>query len=193
MDVIKMEPALDLLDIQLHDNTYELEGNDPLSEEGNLSHVDVTGMKTECVDKSYNFKSEIKVEDTTPVAISLPMVKTEVDEDFFDVDRVQREQKVEVSSEKDEVLTESIGVPASGGSIAQDEWQQTYGKELKCNVRGKWIFDAVGHKNHVLSDSSFAMFVERIVCSCVTLRDMHKYTEATTHSVVMYVERNYGI
>ncbi|XP_069690867.1 uncharacterized protein [Periplaneta americana] len=107
MDVIKMEPALDLLDIQLHDNTYELEGNDPLSEEGNLSHVDVTGMKTECVDKSYNFKSEIKVEDTTPVAISLPMVKTEVDEDFFDVDRVQREQKVEVSSEKDEVLTES--------------------------------------------------------------------------------------
>ncbi|KAJ4442361.1 hypothetical protein ANN_03947 [Periplaneta americana] len=29
-------------------------------------------------------------------------------EDFFDVDRVQREQKVEVSSEKDEVLTESI-------------------------------------------------------------------------------------
>ncbi|XP_069672616.1 uncharacterized protein [Periplaneta americana] len=107
MDVIKMEPALDLLDIQLHGNTYEMEENDPLSEEGNLSHLKVTGMKTECLDQSYDIKSEIKVEDT-PVPIGFPMVKSEVDEDLFDVDRVQQEQKVEVSSEEDEVLTERL-------------------------------------------------------------------------------------
>ncbi|KAJ4425856.1 hypothetical protein ANN_27482 [Periplaneta americana] len=37
-------------------------------------------MKTECVDPSYDIKSEIKVENTTPEPISFPMVKTEDDE-----------------------------------------------------------------------------------------------------------------
>ncbi|XP_069671291.1 zinc finger protein 239-like [Periplaneta americana] len=108
MDVIKLEPAVDLLDLQLHDSTYEMEENDPLSQEGNSSHLEVTDMKTECVDQSYDIKSEIKVEDTTPLPISFAMVKTEVDEDLLDVDRVQEEQKVEISSEEDEVLPESF-------------------------------------------------------------------------------------
>ncbi|XP_069670651.1 probable serine/threonine-protein kinase kinX isoform X4 [Periplaneta americana] len=73
-----MEPALDLLGSQLHDDTYEMEGNEPLSEERNLSHLEVSGMKTESVDQSYDQKSEMKVEDTTPVPINFPMVKSEV-------------------------------------------------------------------------------------------------------------------
>ncbi|XP_069670746.1 uncharacterized protein [Periplaneta americana] len=101
-----MEPAVELLGSQLHDNRYEMEGNKALSKEGNLSHLEVSGMKTECVDQSYDIKSEIKVEDATPVPISFPVVKSEVDEDLSDVDRVQQEQEVEVSSEEDEVLTE---------------------------------------------------------------------------------------
>ncbi|KAJ4425852.1 hypothetical protein ANN_27478 [Periplaneta americana] len=75
-------------------------------DEGNLSHLDVTDMKTECVDQSYDIKSEIKVEDPKLEPISFAMMKTEVDDDFLDVDRLQQEQKVKVSSEGDEVLTE---------------------------------------------------------------------------------------
>ncbi|XP_069669770.1 zinc finger protein 239-like [Periplaneta americana] len=88
--------------------TYKMEENRASSEEGNLSHLQVTGIKTECVDQSYDIKSEIKVEDITPVPITFPMVKTEVDEEFFDVDGVQHEQKVEIFSEEDEVFTESF-------------------------------------------------------------------------------------
>ncbi|XP_069670869.1 uncharacterized protein [Periplaneta americana] len=80
MDVIKLEPAtLDQLGLQLHDNTYEMSGNKALSQEGNLSHLKETGMKIECVDQSYDIKSEIKVEDITPEAIDFPVVKPEVE------------------------------------------------------------------------------------------------------------------
>ncbi|XP_069669266.1 uncharacterized protein [Periplaneta americana] len=102
MDLIVMEPEEDSLDLQ-HDNTYKIEDNKGSSEEGDLSHLEVTGMK---VDHSYEIKSEIKVEDT-PVPTSFAFVKCEVDEHLFDMDRVQQEQKMEVSSEDDEVLTES--------------------------------------------------------------------------------------
>ncbi|XP_069669295.1 zinc finger protein 454-like isoform X2 [Periplaneta americana] len=77
-------------------------------EEGNVSHLEVTCMKTECVDQSCDVKSEIKVHDTTPVPSSFSMVKSEVHENLFNVDRIQKEQKVKVSSEEDKVLTESI-------------------------------------------------------------------------------------
>ncbi|XP_069670072.1 uncharacterized protein [Periplaneta americana] len=103
MDVIKMEPDADPLGLEPQDDTYEIGDNNSLSEEGNLSHLEVTGMKTECVDHSWDLKSEIKVEDSP---VGLTTVKPEVDDDLFDVDRVQQEQKVEVSSEEDEVLTE---------------------------------------------------------------------------------------
>ncbi|XP_069671201.1 uncharacterized protein [Periplaneta americana] len=59
---------------------YKIEEIEASSEERNLSHLQVTDMKTECVDPSYDIKSEIKVEDTTPVPITFPMVKTEDDE-----------------------------------------------------------------------------------------------------------------
>ncbi|XP_069671868.1 uncharacterized protein [Periplaneta americana] len=110
MDVIKLEPAVDLLDLQLHDSTWEMEENDPLSEEGNSSHLEVTDMKTECVDQSYDVKPEIKVEDPTLEPFSFAAVKTEVDQDLLDVDRVQQELKAEVSSEDDEELTERKGI-----------------------------------------------------------------------------------
>ncbi|XP_069672829.1 uncharacterized protein [Periplaneta americana] len=107
IDLIKMESEVDPLDLQL-DNTYKLEENKSSSKEGNLSHLEVTGMKTECVDHSYEIKSEIKVEDT-PIPTSFVFVRCEVDEDVFDLGRVKQEQKVEVSSEEDEVFPDRIG------------------------------------------------------------------------------------
>ncbi|XP_069670269.1 uncharacterized protein PF3D7_1120000-like isoform X5 [Periplaneta americana] len=75
-------------------------------EEGKLSHLEATGMKAECMDDSCEVKSEIKVEDS-PVPMSFAFVKSEVDEDLSDVDRVQQELKEEVPLEEDEVFPES--------------------------------------------------------------------------------------
>ncbi|XP_069673239.1 uncharacterized protein [Periplaneta americana] len=103
LDSIKMEPEVDPLDLQ-HDNTYSLEDNKSSLEEGNLSHLEVTGMKASYVDQTYEIKSEIKVEDS-PLPVSIAFVKCEIDEDLLDVNK--QEQKAEVSSEEDEMLTES--------------------------------------------------------------------------------------
>ncbi|KAJ4425947.1 hypothetical protein ANN_27573 [Periplaneta americana] len=77
MDVIKMEPDADPLGLQPQGDTYEIGENNTLSEEGNSSHLEVAGMKTECVDYICDLKSEIKVEDT-PVSMPFAFVKTEV-------------------------------------------------------------------------------------------------------------------
>ncbi|KAJ4425667.1 hypothetical protein ANN_27863 [Periplaneta americana] len=120
MDLIKMKPEVDPLDIQAHDDTYEIEENKNSSEEGKLSHLEVTGMKAECVDHSYDIKTEIKVEDT-PVPTSFGFVKSEDEEEFFDLNRVQQERKVEVCSE-DELFRESIL-----GNVAKNVSQERTG------------------------------------------------------------------
>ncbi|XP_069670867.1 uncharacterized protein [Periplaneta americana] len=123
MDLIEMKPDVDPLDLQEHDNTYEIGENKASSEiggtalstkliniklpkEGTSSHLKVTWIKTEYVNDGYDVKREIKVEDS-PEPTSFAFMTSEVDEDFFDVDRVQQEQKVEVSSEEGEVFPES--------------------------------------------------------------------------------------
>ncbi|XP_069670389.1 uncharacterized protein [Periplaneta americana] len=78
MDGIKMEPVVDLLGSEPH-NTCEIKENTTLSEEGDLSHRQVAGIKTECVDRSYDLTSEVKVEDT-PEPVSLLMMKCEVED-----------------------------------------------------------------------------------------------------------------
>ncbi|XP_069705679.1 zinc finger protein ZFP2-like [Periplaneta americana] len=106
MDVIKTE--LEEQDPLAIDNT-DLEDKKPESQEWNLSHLEAMAMKTECVDYSYDIKTEIKVEDT-PVPISFPMVKTEVDHQWWDLDEVKAEVKLEVMAEENEVSTESFAV-----------------------------------------------------------------------------------
>ncbi|XP_069670849.1 zinc finger protein 723-like isoform X2 [Periplaneta americana] len=114
MDLIKMEPEVDPLDLQ-DNKTYKLEEKKASSEGGNLSHLEVCGMKTECVDQSY----EMKVEDT-PVPIGFAFVKSEVDKDVFDLDRVQQERKVEVSSEENEVYPERFVHNVEKSVLQQD-------------------------------------------------------------------------
>ncbi|XP_069670442.1 uncharacterized protein [Periplaneta americana] len=94
MDVIKMEPEVDPLDLQSQDNTWQIDENDVLSEEGTSLELQANGTKIECMDHSYDLTSQIKVEDTpvpfsfavvkcevqdSSVPISCPMVKSEVD------------------------------------------------------------------------------------------------------------------
>ncbi|XP_069670402.1 early growth response factor homolog 1-like isoform X8 [Periplaneta americana] len=85
MDEIKMEPEVDLLGLEPH-NTCEIKENTTLSEEGDLSHLQVPGIKTECLDHSYDLTSE---------------------EDSFDLNRLHEEEKVEISSKEDKVLLDS--------------------------------------------------------------------------------------
>ncbi|XP_069670121.1 jerky protein homolog-like [Periplaneta americana] len=63
MDVIKTEAEVDPLAIHWSDNTVTDEKK-PLPEEGNLLDLHVAGIKTECVDDSYDLILETKVEET---------------------------------------------------------------------------------------------------------------------------------
>ncbi|XP_069673532.1 uncharacterized protein [Periplaneta americana] len=107
MDVIKMEPAVDPLDLQLHDSIYEMDENDPLSEERNFLDQHVTGIKEEYEEQSSDLLSEIKFEGD-PVPISFPMVKREPEEEQSDLDTVIDDPRVEVTAEDNEILTKSI-------------------------------------------------------------------------------------
>ncbi|XP_069670425.1 uncharacterized protein [Periplaneta americana] len=119
MDEIKMEPEVDPLGLQPDENTLEVKENTTLSEVGNLSHLQVADIKTECVDGWYDLTPEIKVEDipepvsfaivksepeSTPVPYIYPTIKSEVDEDSFHLERVQQEVKLEISSEDNEEM-----------------------------------------------------------------------------------------
>ncbi|XP_069671862.1 uncharacterized protein [Periplaneta americana] len=89
-----------------HDKAHKIEENRASSQAQHLSHLEVSSMKPECVDESYFIKSEIKVEDTTPLPFTFHAVKSEVDEDFLDEDAVHQAQLEDLSSEENEALTD---------------------------------------------------------------------------------------
>ncbi|XP_069670015.1 uncharacterized protein [Periplaneta americana] len=76
MEVIKIEREIDTLAFELSNNT-DIE--EEKLQEGNVFDVQVTGIKTECVDHSYEVKSKMTF-DKTPVPIELCFVKSEVKE-----------------------------------------------------------------------------------------------------------------
>ncbi|XP_069670109.1 uncharacterized protein [Periplaneta americana] len=76
MDVIKMEREIDPLALERSNNT-DIEEEKP--QEGNVLDLKVTGIKTECVDDSYDVKSEMTF-DKTDVPIDFVFVKSEVEE-----------------------------------------------------------------------------------------------------------------
>ncbi|KAJ4425821.1 hypothetical protein ANN_27447 [Periplaneta americana] len=115
MNGIKMEAEVDPLSLESQDNKYKIKENMALLEVGKLPYLQVVDIKTECVDHSYDFTSEIKVEDShmvkcevedTAEPVIYPVVKYEIDENLFDMDRVQQEEKVEISSNDDDILLE---------------------------------------------------------------------------------------
>ncbi|XP_069672805.1 zinc finger protein 664-like isoform X1 [Periplaneta americana] len=104
MDMIKLEPEINLFTVETSDDTYISEKK-LLSEEANLSHVHVPGIKEECVDESYGLSSAAKDEPLLPV--NYAMVKCEAEEDSRDVATVTENLIVEVTTE-DEYLSEGI-------------------------------------------------------------------------------------
>ncbi|XP_069669893.1 uncharacterized protein [Periplaneta americana] len=121
MDWIKIEPEVDPLGLQPHDSTHETEDSKALIEERNVSNLQEESMKTEWMGHSCVLTSDINAEHTpmpfsfavvkceiedAPKGTSSPVLKSEVDKDLFHLDRVQQEQKVEVSSDEDKVFSE---------------------------------------------------------------------------------------
>ncbi|XP_069671072.1 uncharacterized protein [Periplaneta americana] len=105
MDVIKMEPGSDPLGIQTS-GIADIEEKKPLSEERNLLDLDVTKIKTECIDHGYDVKSEVTFEEIA-VPIDFDIMKSEAEEEFCELDQV-KEVKLEVTAEENEVLTERV-------------------------------------------------------------------------------------
>ncbi|XP_069673289.1 uncharacterized protein [Periplaneta americana] len=101
MDVIKEEPEIDPLAIQSNDEKK------PLSEEGNLLALHLAGIKTECVDHSYDPTSETKVEQTA-LPNNFVTTKCKAEEELCDLDTVKDELKLEVTTEENEILTDSF-------------------------------------------------------------------------------------
>ncbi|XP_069670439.1 oocyte zinc finger protein XlCOF6.1-like isoform X3 [Periplaneta americana] len=131
MDWIKMEPEVDPLGLQPHDNTYKTEENKDSLKEDNSSEQHTTKVKTDYMDDTYKFSSEIKVEEGR-VPFNSSGVKCEAEEDSFDLDRVKEEVKVEVPAEEVEVLTEGIAdnfeksEPSESDEIPRDEDKLTH-------------------------------------------------------------------
>ncbi|XP_069671539.1 zinc finger protein 675-like isoform X2 [Periplaneta americana] len=154
MDVIKTEPGVDPLTVQSSDDPVKEEAN--AVKEGNLLDVHVTRIKEECVEDSYNHTSEIKFEEII-LPNNFPVVKCEAQKDLFDVDRLQQEQKAEVSSEEDEefperiaatnertVSTESDGVAhEENGTVCEiPKNSGSSGRHVRIHEdKGKWQFD----------------------------------------------------
>ncbi|XP_069670060.1 THAP domain-containing protein 5-like isoform X3 [Periplaneta americana] len=104
MDLIKMEPDINPLPMQLSDT----EEKKPLSEEGNLLDLPVTRIKEECVDDSYNHNPEIKFEEII-LPNNFPVMKCEPEEETFVMSPIKEESMLEVTTEESEVLTERTG------------------------------------------------------------------------------------
>ncbi|XP_069669718.1 uncharacterized protein [Periplaneta americana] len=122
MDVIKKETEVDPLAILTSDNSDTNEKK-PLSQpavnwksitpklaysdsaEGKLLDLDVAGIKTECLDHSYDLKSEIKVEEPA-VSTNFCMPKCKNEAELCDLGTVKDEPRLEFKAEDNEILTD---------------------------------------------------------------------------------------
>ncbi|XP_069669538.1 zinc finger protein 664-like isoform X1 [Periplaneta americana] len=135
MDAIKTEPEVDPLTVQSCDDAVKEETNSS-PDEGNLLDLHVTKIKEECVDDSYNHTSEIKFEEII-LSNNFPIVKSEAEEELCDLDTVKDELKLEVTTEENEILTDSF--PDSRDITISSEYEDIAHKEHKT------VFEATKH------------------------------------------------
>ncbi|XP_069690463.1 uncharacterized protein [Periplaneta americana] len=74
-------------------------------EEGNVLDLHVTEIKLECMDPTYDLKSEMTFEES-PMPVDFPIVKRQAEEEQSDLDTVNEDPRVKVAAE-DEIFTES--------------------------------------------------------------------------------------
>ncbi|XP_069690459.1 uncharacterized protein [Periplaneta americana] len=75
-------------------------------EEGNVLDLHVTEIKLECMDPTYDLKSEMTFEES-PMPVDFPIVKRQAEEEQSDLDTVNEDPRVKVAAE-DEIFTERM-------------------------------------------------------------------------------------
>ncbi|XP_069671047.1 zinc finger protein 235-like [Periplaneta americana] len=176
MDVIKMEPGSDPMAIQAS-GIADIEEKKPLSEEGNLLDFDVTKIKTGCIDHRYDIKSEIVFEESA-VPIDFPMLKSEAEEEFCELDQV-KEVKLKVIAEENEVLTESVSVSRNSGvaEFFENIPEEDDGKKYDCDICGLTFLDSARLKSHYLVFKSHKEFNGDVSGKCFSRsRDFEKHS-----------------
>ncbi|XP_069670973.1 uncharacterized protein [Periplaneta americana] len=149
IDMIKTEPEIDALSVQTSDNR-DTEEKQPLSEYGNSLDLHLSEINEESLDHSYELKSEITVEEG-PAPVDFPVVKSEAEKEFCDLDQVKEETTLKVTAKDNEVSTESIavihnnGMPSYFFNIAQDDDAHGGRKIFKCDVCGKQVTNLTLH------------------------------------------------
>ncbi|XP_069673167.1 uncharacterized protein [Periplaneta americana] len=150
MDVIKLEREMDPLALERSNNT-DVEDQKPLSEEGSVLDLQVTGMKRECIDHSYNVKTEMTF-DETPVRIDFPVVKSKVKEgNVLDLQmaEIKRECMDKSCDLKSEITFDetpvSIGFPIVKSEIEEEA------HELN-KVEGEVILEVTAEEDEVLTE-----------------------------------------
>ncbi|XP_069669463.1 uncharacterized protein [Periplaneta americana] len=113
MDLIKIEPEVDPLDLQPHDNRDE-EEKKPLTEEGNFVYLQVDQIKTEYVDHSYDLTPDVQLEESS-AAVTFPATNCKVEDDSGELDPL-KEPKVEATVEDEE---EEEALPDSNATAHQ--------------------------------------------------------------------------
>ncbi|XP_069669983.1 uncharacterized protein [Periplaneta americana] len=167
MDVIKTEPEVDPLSVQSCDVAVKEEAS-PSPDEGTL--LDLTRIKEEFVDESYNLTSEIKYEEIL-FPNNFPVMKCETEEESCDLDAVKNELILEVTEEENEILSNSITEnlektdSSEFNGIACDEDRLTHTSSyrldgsitveishnsLKCNICNKVFVTPQTLKRHLL-------------------------------------------
>ncbi|XP_069690470.1 zinc finger protein 623-like isoform X3 [Periplaneta americana] len=126
--------------------------------EGNELDLHMTEIKTEYMDKGYDQKSEITF-DETPVPIDFTVLKSEFQEETHKLDNVEKEFKLEVTAEEDEVFAEGFEVRPSCVSITEDECLKAGKEAFKCDVCEKWFFDPTRLKSNAVLHTRKTSFI----------------------------------
>ncbi|XP_069670970.1 uncharacterized protein [Periplaneta americana] len=107
MDVIKTESEVNPLAMEEEENCkIDIEEKKPLSQEGNLLDLQVTEIKTECLDHGYDETVGMKYEET-PLPVNIFVMKCEVEEESYYLETGKENTKSEVTVEGEGVLTDS--------------------------------------------------------------------------------------
>ncbi|XP_069682571.1 zinc finger protein 22-like isoform X6 [Periplaneta americana] len=196
MDMIKMEPSIDPLDLHTSDATHT-EDKKPLLKDGNLLDLHGTGIKTECVDHNSDLLLEIKVDDT--------VMKCEAEEQLCELDTVKDELKLEVTAEENEILADSVAetndstVSSEFISFGHEELTIIYQvakhsvhstkmlrahtdeKRFKCNVCEKCFSNSSNLRRHVLKHTGKKAF-KCDICGKCFFEQRHRKSHARQHT-----------
>ncbi|XP_069670964.1 zinc finger protein 664-like isoform X1 [Periplaneta americana] len=163
MDVIKTESEVNPLAMEEEENCkIDVDEKKPLSQEGNSLDLQVTEIKTECLDHGYDENVEMKYEET-PLPVNISVMKCEVEESSL-----SPQGKTEIRTEcKDYSHVPTPEMTAVNVSSVKSETEEEYyletGEEKikqEVTVEGEGVltdsmqYDSESHAKHMILEES---------------------------------------